>query len=48
MAEKLGVLGAGCPVTEDVSLRLVRLPFFNDLTPEAQAEVIEAVRTAPI
>jgi dTDP-4-amino-4,6-dideoxygalactose transaminase len=32
------------PVTESVSDRLVRLPFYNELTQELQAEVIEAIR----
>lgn len=32
-----------CPVTEDVSARLVRLPFFNDLSDADQWTVIEAV-----
>jgi dTDP-4-amino-4,6-dideoxygalactose transaminase len=32
-----------CPVTEDVSDRLVRLPFFNSMTPDVQEQVIEAI-----
>jgi dTDP-4-amino-4,6-dideoxygalactose transaminase len=32
-----------CPVTEDVSERLVRLPFYNDLAQEDQDRVIEAI-----
>ena len=32
-----------CPVTEDLSLRLLRLPFYNDLTEAEQARVIAAV-----
>jgi len=34
----------GCSITEEVSGRLVRLPFFTDLSSEMQAEVISAVR----
>lgn len=34
---------ADCPVTVDVSDRLVRLPFFGGMTDEEQGEVIEAV-----
>lgn len=34
-----------CPVTEDVSDRLVRLPFYNDLTEADQAYVVESIRT---
>jgi dTDP-4-amino-4,6-dideoxygalactose transaminase len=33
-----------CPVSTDVSDRLVRLPFFSGLRREAQMEVVEAVR----
>jgi len=33
-----------CPVTEDVANRLVRLPFYNDLSQEDQEEVIAAVK----
>ena len=33
------------PVTEDISDRLLRLPFFYALTDAEQARVIEAVRT---
>jgi dTDP-4-amino-4,6-dideoxygalactose transaminase len=32
-----------CPVTEDVSDRLVRLPFYNDLTDEDLARVVAGV-----
>jgi dTDP-4-amino-4,6-dideoxygalactose transaminase len=35
---------AGCPVTEDVSDRLVRLPFYTSMTEEEQGRVIEAVK----
>ena len=33
-----------CPVTEDVSDRLLRLPFYNSMTAEQQGRVIEAIR----
>lgn len=33
-----------CPVTERVSDRLLRLPFYNDLTEEEQEHVIEVMR----
>jgi dTDP-4-amino-4,6-dideoxygalactose transaminase len=33
-----------CPVTENVSDRLLRLPFFNSMTPEIQERVIEAIK----
>lgn len=34
-----------CPVTEDISDRLLRLPFFNDLTGDEQEEVVEALHS---
>lgn len=44
MGQKLGGQPGDCPVTEDLSDRLLRLPFYNDLTDEDQAEVIDRVR----
>jgi len=38
-----GVVG-GCPVSEDVSGRLARLPMFHGLSDDEQGEVIEAAR----
>jgi dTDP-4-amino-4,6-dideoxygalactose transaminase len=35
-----------CPVTEDVSDRLVRLPFYTSMTEKEQSPVIEAVVAA--
>jgi dTDP-4-amino-4,6-dideoxygalactose transaminase len=32
-----------CPVTEDVSARLLRLPFYNDLTETEQSRVVAAI-----
>ena len=43
MGRKLGGTVGQCPVTEDVSDRLLRLPFYNTLTEADQAIVIEAV-----
>lgn len=44
---KMGVRFGGhrreCPVSEDMSDRLLRLPFYNDLTEEEQLTVIDAV-----
>jgi dTDP-4-amino-4,6-dideoxygalactose transaminase len=37
-----GVVGQ-CPVTEDISDRLLRLPFFNTLTDDEQDRVIDAI-----
>jgi dTDP-4-amino-4,6-dideoxygalactose transaminase len=33
-----------CPVTEDVSDRLLRLPFYNDLRERDQARIVDAIR----
>lgn len=40
---RLGGQPGDCPVTEDVSDRLLRLPFYNGLSQEDQAAVIEAL-----
>jgi dTDP-4-amino-4,6-dideoxygalactose transaminase len=40
----MGGRKGGCPVSEEKSDRLVRLPFFNSLSPADQDEVIAAVR----
>ena len=44
MGLALGADPLGCPVAEDVSQRLVRLPFYTAMTPEDQGRVIAAVR----
>jgi dTDP-4-amino-4,6-dideoxygalactose transaminase len=44
MGRALGGRAGQCPVTEDVSDRLLRLPFYNDLTRIEQDEVIEALQ----
>jgi dTDP-4-amino-4,6-dideoxygalactose transaminase len=43
MGRQWGYTGGECPVTEDVSDRLLRLPFFNGLAPEEQEEVCDAL-----
>jgi dTDP-4-amino-4,6-dideoxygalactose transaminase len=43
MGRRLGGREGQCPVTEDVSDRLVRLPLFFQLTDADQTRVIEAV-----
>lgn len=45
MGRRQGGAPGQCPVTEDVSDRLVRLPFFFDLTDADQSAVIEAVKS---
>lgn len=43
MGQRFGGEMGDCPVTESVSDRLVRLPFYNDLTEEEQSRVIDRV-----
>ena len=45
MGQRFGGRPGDCPVTEDVSGRLVRLPFFTGLTDAEQADVVDAVRS---
>jgi dTDP-4-amino-4,6-dideoxygalactose transaminase len=44
MGLKFGGKPGDFPVTERVSDQLVRLPFYNDLTVEDQALVVEAIK----
>ena len=44
MGRRLGGREGQCPVTEDVSDRLVRLPIFFQLSDDEQSRVIDAVR----
>ena len=43
MGRKFGGKSGACPVTESVSERLLRLPFFNDLTETDQAQVCATI-----
>jgi dTDP-4-amino-4,6-dideoxygalactose transaminase len=43
MGRGFGGRPGDCPVTESFSDRLLRLPFYNDLTEEDQARVVDAV-----
>jgi dTDP-4-amino-4,6-dideoxygalactose transaminase len=43
MGQRLGGRAGMCPVTEDISDRLIRLPFFTGMTAEQQTRVIERV-----
>ena len=38
-----GLVNDDCSVTEYVSDRLVRLPFYNELTPDDQMRVVGAI-----
>ncbi len=44
MGQRFGGKPGECPVTEQVSNQLLRLPFYYELTEADQAEVIEAIR----
>ena len=44
MGRKYGGKSGDCPVTEDLSDRLLRLPFYNELTESDQAVVVEALQ----
>lgn len=44
MGRQFGGKEGDCPVTEAVSDRLLRLPFYNDLEHADQARVVEAIR----
>ena len=43
MGQKFGGKPGDCPVTESVSDRLVRLPFYNTLTEDDQYRVVDAI-----
>ena len=43
MGKKFGGARSDCAVTEDISARLLRLPFYNDLSESDQAYVVEAI-----
>lgn len=46
MGRRWGYRKGDLPVTEDICARLVRLPFYNELTEEEQTRVCEATRDA--
>jgi dTDP-4-amino-4,6-dideoxygalactose transaminase len=43
MGQRFGGRPGDCPVTEDVSQRLLRLPFFNELSEKEQARVVKVI-----
>jgi dTDP-4-amino-4,6-dideoxygalactose transaminase len=45
MGARLGGAPGDCPVAEDISERIVRLPFYTDLTSDEQSSVIDTVRS---
>jgi dTDP-4-amino-4,6-dideoxygalactose transaminase len=44
MGHMFGGKPGDCPIAEDVSSRLLRLPFYNNLTREQQEGVVEAIK----
>lgn len=44
MGEKYGGKAGDCPVTEQISDQLLRLPFYTNMTEEEQMQVIEALK----
>ncbi len=44
MGQRLGGKPGDCPVTEDLSDRVLRLPFYNDLGEEERAYVVDSLR----
>jgi dTDP-4-amino-4,6-dideoxygalactose transaminase len=44
MGQRLGGKPGDCPVTEDLSDRVLRLPFYNDLSEAEQDYVVESLR----
>lgn len=44
MGLRYGGRPGACPITESVADRLLRLPFYNDISPDHQAEVIDSIR----
>ncbi len=44
MGSKFGGKPGDCPITEDVSDRLLRLPFYNSMMEEEQARVVTAIK----
>lgn len=45
MGQQFGGEAGDCPVTEDISDRLVRLPMYNDMSKAEQSDVIATIRT---
>jgi dTDP-4-amino-4,6-dideoxygalactose transaminase len=45
MGQQFGGRAGDCPVAEEASERLLRLPFFNDLSEAEQGNVLEAIQS---
>lgn len=48
MGRRFGGREGDCPVTEDVSDRLLRLPFYNELTESEQESICTVIKQAPL
>ena len=48
MGAELGGKETACPITDDISSRLVRLPFFNNITSTALERVVNAINSFTI
>jgi dTDP-4-amino-4,6-dideoxygalactose transaminase len=48
MGRSFGGVAGACPVTEEISDRLLRLPFYNTMTETEQEQVIAALREFPV
>jgi len=48
MGKRMGGRVGDCPVAENVSERLLRLPFYNGLTEADQDRVVRTIRTLPV
>lgn len=44
MGKKFGARVKSCPITENISGRLLRLPFFNSMTQPEQEKVVKAIK----
>lgn len=44
MGQRFGGKTGDCPITEDISERLLRLPFYNELTEADQARVVASIK----
>ncbi len=47
MGRRFGGREGDCPVTESVSERILRLPFYNSLTEQDQTFIIDSIKTLP-
>jgi dTDP-4-amino-4,6-dideoxygalactose transaminase len=44
VGQRMGGRTGDCPVTEDISERLLRLPFFTSMTDDEQTRVLAAIQ----